>query len=85
MGRPVAVVTVEDNGPGIADTSLPRIFEPFYTTKAPGQGTGLGLSLAYDIAIGHGGTLAAARGDGGGALFTVTLPLNPPADEGQEG
>ncbi len=80
MGRGVAVVTVEDNGPGIAEASLPRIFEPFYTTKAPGQGTGLGLSLAYDIAIGHGGTLAAARGAGGGALFTVTLPLGAPAE-----
>ena len=75
MGHDVAVVTVADNGAGISDVSLPRIFEPFYTTKAPGQGTGLGLSLAYDIAVGHGGTLAAGRSDRGGALLTVSLPL----------
>ena len=75
MGHEVALVSVEDNGAGISDVSLPRIFEPFYTTKAPGQGTGLGLSLAYDIAVGHGGSLAAGRAEAGGALFTVTLPL----------
>ena len=77
LGRAVAVVTVADNGAGIPDTALPRIFEPFYTTKAPGQGTGLGLSLAYDIVVGHGGTLSAGRADAGGALFTVTLPTEP--------
>ena len=81
LGRAVAIVTVEDNGPGVSDVALPRIFEPFYTTKAPGQGTGLGLSLAYDIAVGHGGTLAAGRSDLGGALFTVTLPLASAPDE----
>ncbi len=75
MGHEVVQVTVEDNGAGVSDVSLPRIFEPFYTTKAPGQGTGLGLSLAYDIAVGHGGSLMAGRGEAGGALFTVTLPL----------
>ena len=75
MGHDVAVVTVADNGAGISDVALPRIFEPFYTTKAPGQGTGLGLSLAYDIAVGHGGSLAAGRSDIGGALLTVSLPL----------
>jgi len=78
LGQSVAVVTVADNGPGIPETALPRIFEPFYTTKAPGQGTGLGLSLAYDIAVGHGGTLSAGRADAGGALFTVTLPTEEP-------
>ena len=81
MGRDVAVVTIADNGAGISDTALPRIFEPFYTTKAPGQGTGLGLSLAYDIAVGHGGTLAAGRSEWEGALMTVTLPLGS-TDEG---
>lgn len=81
LGRRVAFVTVEDNGPGIPDATLPRIFEPFYTTKAPGQGTGLGLSLAYDIAVGHGGTLVAGRsGRLGGACFTVTLPTERPPD-----
>ncbi len=75
FGHDVVLVTIADNGAGISDTALPRIFEPFYTTKAPGQGTGLGLSLAYDIAVGHGGTLMAGRSEAGGALFTVTLPL----------
>ena len=81
LGHDVALVTIADNGAGISDTALPRIFEPFYTTKAPGQGTGLGLSLAYDIAVGHGGTLMAGRSEAGGALLTVTLPLAAvPAD-----
>ena len=81
MGHEVVLVTVEDNGAGVSDVALPRIFEPFYTTKAPGQGTGLGLSLAYDIAVGHGGSLMAGRGEAGGALFTVTLPLAREAAE----
>ena len=75
LGHDVVHVTIADNGAGISDVALPRIFEPFYTTKAPGQGTGLGLSLAYDIAVGHGGSLAAGRSESGGALFTVTLPI----------
>ncbi|HEX9950542.1 MAG TPA: CHASE3 domain-containing protein [Rubricoccaceae bacterium] len=75
LGHDVVHVTIADNGAGVSDVALPRIFEPFYTTKAPGQGTGLGLSLAYDIAVGHGGSLAAGRSEAGGALFTVTLPL----------
>ena len=74
-GRPAAVVTVADNGPGITDAALPRIFEPFFTTRAPGSGTGLGLSLAHDIAVGHGGALLAERPPGGGAAFVLTLPL----------
>jgi signal transduction histidine kinase len=75
LGSEVVLVSIADNGAGVSDVALPRIFEPFYTTKAPGQGTGLGLSLAYDIAVGHGGSLAAGRSEAGGALFTVTLPL----------
>ncbi len=83
MGRPAAIVVVADNGTGIPDAVLPRVFEPFYTTKGPGQGTGLGLSLAYDIALGHGGTLVAEHTDfdESGASFVVTLPLAPPEEE----
>ena len=80
-GIEMAVVEIEDNGAGIPDADLPRIFEPFYTTKAPGQGTGLGLPLAHDIAVGHGGSLMAGRAASGGALFTVRLPVDPDLPE----
>ena len=79
-GVDVAVVEVEDNGAGIPEADVARIFEPFFTTKGPGQGTGLGLPLAHDIAVGHGGSLTARRAPGGGALFTVRIPLEPLAD-----
>ncbi len=75
-GRAVAV-TVTDRGPGIPPDVLPRVFDPFFTTKAPGQGTGLGLSLAYGIAAAHGGSLRAANrppAEGSGAVFTLLLP-----------
>ena len=78
-GHAAAVVTVSDNGAGIPDDLFPRVFEPFFTTKGPGSGTGLGLSLAHDIAVGHGGSLLATRPDGGGATFVLTLPLVAPA------
>ena len=82
-GHPAAVVTVSDNGAGIPDDLFPRVFEPFFTTKGPGAGTGLGLSLAHDIAVGHGGSLLATRPEGGGAAFVLTLPLVAP--EGSAG
>lgn len=64
-----------DSGPGIAEDILPRIFEPFYTTKEVGKGTGLGLSVSYGIVLGMGGTIRASNQSGGGGLFTVELPL----------
>jgi PAS domain S-box-containing protein len=64
-----------DSGPGIAEESLPRIFEPFYTTKEVGKGTGLGLSVSYGIVQGMGGSIRASNQSGGGVLFTVELPL----------
>jgi signal transduction histidine kinase/HAMP domain-containing protein len=64
-----------DSGPGIAEESLPRIFEPFYTTKEVGKGTGLGLSVSYGIVQGMGGAIRASNLAGAGALFTVELPL----------
>ena len=68
-------VRVVDNGVGIPVADCARVFEPFFTTRPPGQGTGLGLSLAYDIVTeGHGGTLAAYSREGEGATFVVTLP-----------
>ena len=68
-------VRVVDNGVGIKASDCVRVFEPFFTTKPAGAGTGLGLSLAYDIVTqGHGGTLAAHSREGQGATFIVTLP-----------
>jgi PAS domain S-box-containing protein len=64
-----------DDGPGITPEILPNIFDPFYTTKRPGRGTGLGLSICKAILREHGGSIEATSGPGGGAVFTVTLPI----------
>ncbi|MFT5142575.1 MAG: signal transduction histidine kinase [Rhodothermales bacterium] len=73
------LIIIADNGPGIPEDIREKIFEPFFTTKATGEGTGLGLSLSYDIITkGHGGTLAVANNEGGGAAFTIGLPLEAP-------
>ena len=67
-------VTIDDAGPGIDEAVQERLFEPFFTTKPAGQGTGLGLPVAYSIVRDHGGTLMASNRPGGGARFTLTLP-----------
>ncbi|GAA3933160.1 tetratricopeptide repeat-containing sensor histidine kinase [Hymenobacter algoricola] len=68
-------IRVRDNGPGIPPGVKARIFEPFYTTKPVGEGTGLGLSLSYDIiSTGHGGTLTVESREGEGTEFIITLP-----------
>jgi len=73
VGNAVAI-RVADNGPGIPDAIKVKIFEPFFTTKPTGSGTGLGLSLSYDIVTqGHGGTLRVESKEGRGATFIVTL------------
>ena len=69
------VATVRDTGTGIAEDTLSRIFEPFYTTKEVGKGTGLGLAIAYGIVQEHGGQIMAANHPEGGAVFTVELPM----------
>ena len=66
--------TVEDDGPGIDPAVRPRIFEPFVTTKPPGEGTGLGLALAYSTIASHGGTVTVSDGSRGGARFEILLP-----------
>jgi two-component system sensor histidine kinase HupT/HoxJ len=71
------IATVRDNGTGIAEDTLTRIFEPFYTTKEVGKGTGLGLAIAYGIVQEHGGQISAANHPEGGAVFTVELPTAP--------
>jgi signal transduction histidine kinase len=70
-----AEVRVTDNGPGMSEKVKSRIFEPFFTTKPTGSGTGLGLSMSYDIVTkGHGGTLEVESEPGEGAAFIVRLP-----------
>jgi two-component system NtrC family sensor kinase len=67
------LVTIRDTGEGIPAEALPRIFEPFYTTKDVGKGTGLGLAIAYGIVQEHGGHIAVANHPDGGAVFMVEL------------
>jgi two-component system NtrC family sensor kinase len=70
------IIKVKDNGPGIPDNTKAKIFQPFFTTKPTGEGTGLGLSLAYDIVTkGHGGTLEVETKEGEGTTFIVKLPI----------
>jgi signal transduction histidine kinase len=69
-------ISVKDNGNGIPDAIRQKIFQPFFTTKPTGQGTGLGLSLSYDIITkGHGGELTMESTPGTGTTFSVKLPL----------
>jgi signal transduction histidine kinase/ketosteroid isomerase-like protein len=69
-------ISVQDNGPGVPETIWEKIFQPFFTTKPTGQGTGLGLSLSYDIVTkGHGGEITLQTKDGVGTTFTISLPL----------
>jgi two-component system C4-dicarboxylate transport sensor histidine kinase DctB len=68
-----ARLLVRDNGSGIAD--LENLFEPFYTTKKPGEGVGLGLAISSGIINDLGGRLTARNGESGGAVFEVQLPL----------
>jgi len=70
-------ITVGDNGPGIPAAIKDKIMQPFFTTKPTGEGTGLGLSLSYDIVVkGHRGTLKINSSEGKGAEFIIGLPLN---------
>jgi PAS domain S-box-containing protein len=68
-------ITVQDDGIGIRPEALPRIFDPFYTTKRPGGGTGLGLSICMSIIREHGGNIEAESLPAGGTAFTVSLPI----------
>ena len=70
-----ASISVRDNGPGIPAHIVDKIFQPFFTTKPTGQGTGLGLSLAYDIVKAHGGELKVETKEGEGSEFIIQLPI----------
>ena len=70
----VVEIKVRDNGNGIAKKVLDKIFQPFFTTKPTGQGTGLGLSLSYDIIRAHGGEIKVETKEGEGSEFVIQLP-----------
>jgi signal transduction histidine kinase len=68
------LISVSDNGPGIPSSIIDKIFQPFFTTKPTGSGTGLGLSLSYDIVKAHGGELKVESKEREGTEFTIILP-----------
>jgi len=74
--RESAIIRVADNGPGISESIKDKIFQPFFTTKPTGQGTGLGLSLSYDIIKAHHGEINIQSNPGEGSSFTIRLPLS---------
>jgi PAS domain S-box-containing protein len=82
IGRNPASVWIvfQDDGPGIAPENLTHIFDPFFTTRRPGRGTGLGLSICKTVLREHGGNIEAASAPGGGAIFTITLPVGTAAE-----
>ena len=67
---------VKDNGNGIPQKVVGKIFQPFFTTKPTGQGTGLGLSLSYDIIKAHRGEIKVETKEGEGTVFIIQLPVN---------
>ena len=67
-------IKISDNGNGIPQEILDKIFQPFFTTKPTGEGTGLGLSLSYDIVKAHGGEIKVETKDGEGTKFIIQLP-----------
>jgi two-component system NtrC family sensor kinase len=75
----VVVVAVEDDGPGMSAADRERLFDPFFTTKPVGVGTGLGLTISYEIVQSHGGSIRVVSEPGEGALFEVRLPRDAAA------
>ena len=74
MGKAIEIV-VKDNGNGIPKKVQDKIFQPFFTTKPTGQGTGLGLSLSYDIVKAHGGELTVESSEKEGTELKIILPI----------
>jgi signal transduction histidine kinase len=77
-------IELSDTGQGIPEDILPRIFEPFFTTKEEGEGTGLGLSLVYNIVENHGGNIKAKSKPGEGTTFFIELPVTRKTNLGDE-
>jgi signal transduction histidine kinase len=79
LGQPTetpraVIVRIRDDGPGIAAEHIGQVFDPFFTTRAPGEGTGLGLYIVEEIVQEHGGAIAVTFPPGGGTCFTLWLP-----------
>jgi two-component system, NtrC family, sensor kinase len=76
-GNDQAIIKVKDNGTGMPDSIKDKIMQPFFTTKPTGEGTGLGLSLTYDMVVkGHGGSIQVNSNEGEGSEFIIQLPIN---------
>lgn len=75
------IVSVKDNGIGIPADIKNLIFNPFYTTKPTGEGSGLGLSISHDIVMAHGGTMACESEDGTGSVFLISIPVQTQEDQ----
>ncbi len=83
-GVPQVIVEISDTGKGIPPEVLPRIFDPFFTTKEVGDGTGLGLNIAYKIVKKHGGRIDVKSEVGKGTTFTIRLPIAGPSEQEAE-
>ena len=80
-GHPCLVVSIADTGSGISEEYLKRIFDPFFSTKPKGQGTGLGLPVSYNLIRGHGGQIEVESRVDRGTVFRVRLPVDGTRDK----
>jgi len=83
-GSDEAAIRVQDAGPGMSKETLNKLFQPFFTTKPPGEGTGLGLPVSHGIVTSHGGRIEVDSSPGVGASFTVWIPKMPPVSLGRQ-
>ncbi len=81
---PAVELTFTDSGCGIPEADLPKIFDPFFTSKEPGKGVGLGLSVGYSIIKAHDGTIEVESEIGHGTTFRIVLPVEGAAPESAE-